>query len=91
MFPCSRSKEIEELNTSAFREAQESVDAGAVMWSKVDVRVSTGTPYPQDSPAKVIWKEAHHGARNDRSWVLLRLGLDRLMQGERIGACRVAR
>ena len=82
VFPYFGSKEIEELNTAALREAQKAVDAGAEVLSKLGVSVSRGTCFPQDSPARVIVKEA-------RAWgaqmIVLgshgRRGFDRLTLG----------
>jgi len=82
VFPYFESKEIENLNTAALKEANESVDVGAKILSGLDAEVSTGTPFPQDSTARVIVKEA-------KAWkaqmIVLgshgRRGFDRLTMG----------
>jgi nucleotide-binding universal stress UspA family protein len=81
-FPYFESKEIDSLNTSAWKEAKKAVDAGVRILSKLDVQVSTGTPSPQDSPARVIVKEAQAW---DAQMIVLgshgRRGFDRLTMG----------
>ncbi len=82
VFPYFDSKEIEELNTSALREAQKAVDAGARVLSKLGVKVSRGTSFPQDSPARVIVKEANAwGAQMIVLGSHGRRGFDRLTLG----------
>jgi nucleotide-binding universal stress UspA family protein len=55
---------------------------GVRILSKLDVQVSTGTPSPQDSPARVIVKEAQAW---DAQMIVLgshgRRGFDRLTMG----------
>lgn len=58
MFPYFELKEVEFLNATSLEEAKKAVDAGAKILSKMGVKVSTGTPFPQDSPAKEIVKES---------------------------------
>jgi nucleotide-binding universal stress UspA family protein len=82
VLPYFESKEIEELNTSALKEATKAVDAGAKILSKLDAKVSTGTPFPQDSPARVIAKEAQEwGAQMIVLGSHGRRGFDRLTMG----------
>jgi nucleotide-binding universal stress UspA family protein len=82
VFPYFESKEIEKLNTSALKEAKKAVDEGVRILSKLDVQVSTGTPSPQDSPARVIVKEAQTwGAQMIVLGSHGRRGFDRLTMG----------
>jgi nucleotide-binding universal stress UspA family protein len=82
VFPYFESKEIENLNTSALKEAKKAVDAGAKILSKLDVKVSTGTPFPQDSPARVIVNEAQEwGAQMIVVGSHGRRGFDRMTLG----------
>jgi nucleotide-binding universal stress UspA family protein len=82
VFPYFESKEIETLNTSALKEAKECVNAGAKMLSGLDAKVSTGTPFPQDSPTRVIVKEAQAwGAQMIVLGSHGRRGFDRLTMG----------
>ena len=57
-FPYFESKEIENLNTSSLKEAQVYVKAGAEMLSKAGLETTTETPFPKDSHAREIVKEA---------------------------------
>lgn len=82
VFPYFESKEIENLNTFALKEAKKAVDAGAKILSKLDAKVSTGTPFPQASPARVIVKEAQEwGAQMIILGSHGRRGFDRLTMG----------
>jgi nucleotide-binding universal stress UspA family protein len=82
VFPYFDPKEFESLNTSAIQEAKSAVDAGARVLSKLDIQVSTGTPSPQDSPARVIVKEAQEwGAHMIVLGSHGRRGFDRLTMG----------
>jgi nucleotide-binding universal stress UspA family protein len=82
VFPYFESKEIEKLNTSALKEAKKAVDEGVRILSKLDVQVSTGTPSPQVSPARVIVKEAQAwGAQMIVLGSHGRRGFDRLTTG----------
>jgi nucleotide-binding universal stress UspA family protein len=82
MFPYFESKEIENLNTTALKEAKKAVDGGAKILSKLDAKVSTGTPFPQDTPARVIVKEAQEwGAQMIVLGCHGRRGFDRLTMG----------
>ena len=82
VFPYVESKEIDNLNTSALKEAKKAVDAGAKILSKLDAKVSTETPLPQDSPARAIVKEAQEwGAQMIVVGSHGRRGIDRLMLG----------
>ncbi len=82
VFPYFESKEIENLNTSALKEAKKAVDAGAKILSKLDAKVSAGTPFPQDSPARVIVNEAQEwGAQMIVVGSHGRRGFDRLTLG----------
>lgn len=63
-------------------DARSAVDAGARAFSKSDIQVSTGTPSPQDSPARVIVKEAQEwGAQMIVLGSHGRRGFDRLTMG----------
>ena len=80
--PYFEAPEIENLNTAALKEAKESVDVGARILSGLDAKVSTGTPFPQDSPARVIVKEARQwGAQMIVLGSHGRHGFDRLTMG----------
>jgi nucleotide-binding universal stress UspA family protein len=82
VLPYFESKEIADLNTSALKEAKKFVDAGAKILSKLDAKVSTGTPFPQESPARVIAKEAQGwGAQMIVLGSHGRRGFDRLTMG----------
>ena len=82
VFPYFESKEIENLNTSALEEANRAVDTGAKLLSKLDAKVSTQTPFPQASPARVIVKEAQEwGAQMIVLGSHGRCGFDRLTMG----------
>ena len=82
VFPYFDPKEFDTLNTSAIEDAKRAVDAGARVLSKLDIQVSTGTPSPQDSPARVIVKQAQEwGAQMIVLGSHGRRGFDRLMMG----------
>jgi len=82
VFPYFELKEIENLNTSALKEAKKAVDAGAKILSKLAAKVSTETPFPQDSPARVIVKaEREWGAQMIVLGSHGRRGFDRLTLG----------
>ncbi|HET8924634.1 MAG TPA: universal stress protein [Candidatus Acidoferrum sp.] len=82
VFPYFDPKEFDTFNTSAIKNAKSAVDAGARVLSKLDMEVSTGTPSPQDSPARVIVKEAQEwGAHMIVIGSHGRRGFDRLMMG----------
>jgi nucleotide-binding universal stress UspA family protein len=82
VFPYFELKEIENLNTSALKEAKKAVDAGAKILAELDAKVSTETPFPQDSPARVIVKEAQEwGAQMIVLGSHGRRGFDRLTMG----------
>lgn len=57
-FPYFESKEIENLNTSALKEANGYVAAGAAILAKAGFETTTETPFPKGSPAREIVKEA---------------------------------
>ena len=81
-FPFFELKEIEDLNTSALKQAKKAVDASARILTKLDAKVSTETPLPQDSPARVIVKEAQEwGAHMIVLGSHGRRGFDRLIMG----------
>jgi nucleotide-binding universal stress UspA family protein len=82
VFPYFELKEIENLNTSALKEAKKAADAGAKILVELDAKVSTETPFPQDSPARVIVKEAQEwGAHMIVVGSHGRRGFDRLTMG----------
>jgi nucleotide-binding universal stress UspA family protein len=82
VFPYFELKEIENLNSFALREAKKAVDADAKILAKLDAKVSTETPLPQDSPARVIVKEAQEwGAHMIVLGSHGRRGFDRLTMG----------
>jgi nucleotide-binding universal stress UspA family protein len=82
VFPYFELKEIENLNTSALKEAKNAVDAGAKILAKLDAKVSTETPFPQESPARAIVKEAQEwGAHMIVLGSHGRRGFDRLTMG----------
>jgi nucleotide-binding universal stress UspA family protein len=82
VFPYFELKEIENLNTSAFKEAKKAVDAGANILAKLDAKVSAETPLPQGSPARIIVKEAQEwGAHMIVLGSHGRRGFDRLTMG----------
>jgi nucleotide-binding universal stress UspA family protein len=58
MFPYFELKEVEYLNTASLEDAKRAVEAGVKILSKMGMKVSTDTPFPQDSPAKEIVKES---------------------------------
>jgi nucleotide-binding universal stress UspA family protein len=81
-FPYFASEEIESINTSALKEAKKHVDAGIEILSKAKFTTSTETPFPQDSPARVILKEAERwGAQMIVLGSHGRRGFDRLTMG----------
>jgi len=57
-FPYFDSKEVEDLNTSALKQANRCATAGAEMLSEAGLETTTGAPFPTDSIAKEIVKEA---------------------------------
>jgi nucleotide-binding universal stress UspA family protein len=82
VFPYFESQEIEKLNTSAIKAANTCVDAGARILAKLDAKVSTATPLPQDPPARVVVKEAQAwGAQMIVLGSHGRRGFDRLTMG----------
>lgn len=82
VFPYFELKEIEDLNTSALKEAKKTVDAGAKILAKLDAKVSTETPLPHESPARVIVKESQEwGAHMIVLGSHGRRGFDRLTLG----------
>jgi nucleotide-binding universal stress UspA family protein len=82
VFPYFDPKEFDTLNTSAIKDAKSAVDAGARVLSKLDLQVSSETPSPQESPARIIVKEAHEwGAHMIVLGSHGRRGFDRLMMG----------
>ena len=62
VLPYFESTEIENLNTSAIKAAKESVGAGVRILANLDAKVSSVTAFPQDSPERVIVKEAQRWA-----------------------------
>ena len=82
VFPYFESKEIEDLNNSALTEARTAVDKGVRILSHLEAKVSTGTPFPQGSPARSIVKEAEEwGAQLIVLGSHGRRGYDRLILG----------
>jgi len=82
VFPYFEWKEIEELNTSALKRAKKLVDAGVGILSGLDAKVSSETPLPKDSPARVIVREAQEwGAHLIVLGSHGRRGFDRLTMG----------
>jgi nucleotide-binding universal stress UspA family protein len=57
-FPYFDSKEIESLNTSALKAAKKYAMAGAEILSEAGLETTTETPFPKDSLAREIVKEA---------------------------------
>ena len=90
-WPTGSEVKIKDLNNSALKEARTVADAGSRMLSRLEGKVSTDTPFPQGSIAGTIVKKAEEwGAQ------LIVLGphgrrkFDRLIAGERFGACRIS-
>lgn len=81
-FPYFESKEIENLNTSSLKEAKGYVIAGAEILSKAGLETTTETPFPKDSHAREIVKEAE---RWQAQMVVVgshgRRGFDRIAMG----------
>lgn len=81
-FPYFASEEIENINTAALKEAKKQVDAGIEILSKAKLTTTMETPFPQDSPARVILKEAERwGAQMIVLGSHGRRGFDRLTTG----------
>jgi nucleotide-binding universal stress UspA family protein len=57
-FPYFELKEIENLNTTALRDAKRYAEAGAATLAKAGLPSTTETPLPRDSDAREIVKEA---------------------------------
>ncbi len=82
VFPYFESTEIEKLNTSALKAAEEFVDAGVRILANLDAKVSSETPFPLNSPERVIVKEAQRwGAQMIVLGSHGRRGFDRLTMG----------
>lgn len=81
-FPYFELKEIENLNTSALKEAKHYAAAASEILAKAGLENVTGTPLPRDTDAREILKEAE---RWQAQMVVLgshgRRGLDRMTMG----------
>jgi nucleotide-binding universal stress UspA family protein len=81
-FPYFASEEIEQVNTTALKEAKKFADAGVEILSKAKIKIAVETPFPQDVPARIILKEAERWGAN---LIVLgshgRRGFDRLTLG----------
>jgi len=81
-FPYFAAEEIEQVNTTALKEAKKFADAGVEILSKTKIKTAVETPFPQDVPARIILKEAERWGAN---LIVLgshgRRGFDRLTLG----------